>query len=339
MVNACALHASGGEDGRAPVRPPSPVARGNMIGAPQHIAVDVLTFDGQYEHRRRRGALHYKTMNTSPFELSIQVSSGTLRAHRFGAEAGPLTLCVPGLSANSRSFDFLGEALASSGRSIVALDLRGRGFSDITGPGTYGWSNHARDVLEAATKLGAQRFDLIGHSMGAFIGMEVTRRAPERVGKLVLIDAVGVPEAAAIMPILSAVSRLGAVHADVESYVAAVKGLGTVDPWSDYWERHYRYDLVPTRGGVSPRTDPGAVMEDLAYGSTQTPRALWPAIVAHCLLVRSSRPLGGGFIVSESDRDRFVETARRASAVDVDANHYGVMTHKATAQSIGSFLS
>jgi pimeloyl-ACP methyl ester carboxylesterase len=278
-------------------------------------------------------------MHPLPAERSLRVTSGTLRAHAFGPEAGPLVVCVHGLSANSRSFDFLAGRLASAGRRVVAIDLRGRGWSDITGPGTYGWPSHARDVLEAATVLGAERFDYVGHSMGAYIGMEVVRRAPERVGKMVLIDAVGMPEPAAILPILGAVKRLGAVHADVEAYLGALQRLGTVDPWNEYWERHYRYDLVPAGGGVSSRTDPTAVLEDLAYGSTQLPRTMWPALAAECLLVRSARPLGGGFIVSRADRDRFVATAPRARAVDVDANHYGVVMHAETASAIGGFLS
>jgi pimeloyl-ACP methyl ester carboxylesterase len=274
-----------------------------------------------------------------PDTLSLRVASGTLCAHRFGAANGPLTLCVHGLSANSRSFDFLAGALAASGRTVVALDLRGRGWSDVTAPGTYGWGSHAHDVLEAARVLGADRFDYVGHSMGAFVGMEVARRGEGRVGKIVLIDALGTPEAPALIPILAAVERLGAVHRDSDAYVAAVRRLGTVEPWSDYWETHYRYDLVPVPGGVSPRTDRVAVVEDLKYAGGQSPEAMWPSLPADSLLVRASRPLGGGFIVRERDRDRFLAAAPRRKAVDIDANHYGLMTHADTASAIVRHLS
>ena len=277
-------------------------------------------------------------MSIEPTALTLKLRSGSVRAHVFGREGASLTLCVHGLSANSRSFDYLGEALASDARRLVALDLRGRGWSDITGAGTYGWASHARDVLELATALGAERFDYVGHSMGAFVGMELARRAAARVSRMVLIDAVGTPEPAALPPILAAVKRLGTVHENADAYVATVQRLGTVDPWSAYWERHYRYDLVEARGGVRARTDAGAVLEDIAYASTQTPRAMWAAMAFRCLLVRSARPLGAGFVVSERDRDLFVARAPRASAVDVDANHYGVMTHADTAAAIGRFL-
>ena len=274
-----------------------------------------------------------------PVERTLEISSGRFRAHSFGPENGRLTLCVHGLSANSRSYDFLGAELATETRRLVAVDLRGRGHSAITGPGTYGWRNHARDVLEIAIQLGAERFDYIGHSMGAFIGLEVARMARERVERLVLIDAVGVPESAALLPILAAVQRLDTAHADVESYLAKVKGLGTLSPWSSVWETHYRYDLVPAPGGVRSRTDHAAVLEDMTYGSTQLPRSFWPMLTMPTLLVRAGRPLGQGFIVSASDRAEFLRSAPHGAAVDVDANHYGVMTHPGTVAAIRSFLS
>lgn len=278
-------------------------------------------------------------MPTTPVELTLDLPSGRFRAHSFGPEGGRLTLCVHGLSANSRSFDFLGQELASEDRRVVAIDLRGRGFSEITGPGTYGWHHHARDLLLAATHLGAERFDYLGHSMGAFIGMEVATMAPERVESLVLIDAVGVPEAASLVPILAAVQRLGSVHADADAYVAKVRSLGTIAPWGPVWETHYRYDLIAASGGVRPRTDHAAVLEDIAYAATQQPRDHWSHLTMRTLLVRSGLPLGTGFIVSAADRAEFLRVAPRGEAVDVEANHYGVIAHPRTAAAIRSFLA
>lgn len=270
--------------------------------------------------------------------FDLTVASGVLRAHRFGPGDGRLVLCVPGLSANSRSFDYLAGELGATGHRVVTLDLRGRGQSSITPAGTYGWQNHARDILDAATALGAERFSLVGHSMGAFIGMVVAGRAPLRVRRLVLIDAAGVPEAAAVAPILTAVQRLGAVYPSAEAYLDRVRGIGTM-PWGEVWERHYRYDLVPAPGGVRARTDRTAVFEDMAYGAIQHPPGLWPALAMRPLLVRAALPLGAGFIVSAADRNRFVATVARARAVDVDANHYGIITHPATAAALRTHLA
>jgi len=274
----------------------------------------------------------------APPLLSFTLPSGTLRAQRFG-EGKALTLCAHGLSANSCSFVRLGETLGSEERTVVALDLRGRGLSDVTPPGTYGWSNHARDVLAVADALGVERFDYVGHSMGAYIGMALARQAAKRVRRMVLIDAVGLPEPLSLVPIAAAVRRLGSVHASADAYIDAVRRLGTIEPWTGYWERHYRYELVATSRGVRSRTDATAVLEDMVYASTQSPRALWSALTMETLLVRAARPLGGGFIVSERDRDAFVATAPRARAADIDANHYGVVMHEETGREIARFLS
>ena len=68
---------------------------------------------------------------------------------RWGAADAPTVLCVPGLSANLCGFDRLAEARGDT-LQLVAINLRGRGRSEVTGAGTYGWRNHARDVLAIA---------------------------------------------------------------------------------------------------------------------------------------------------------------------------------------------
>jgi len=99
-------------------------------------------------------------------DFDLELLRGRLRARRFGDSSGVTALCVPGLSSNSRVFERLGERFEREGRSLVAFDLRGRGRSEVTEPGTYGWENHARDVLEAAEAMGIEQFDFVGHSMG-----------------------------------------------------------------------------------------------------------------------------------------------------------------------------
>ena len=47
-------------------------------------------------------------------------------------------------------------------------------------------------------RYGAESFDLIGHSMGGFIGMTLAAQQPQRCSRLVLIDALGVPEPSAL---------------------------------------------------------------------------------------------------------------------------------------------
>jgi pimeloyl-ACP methyl ester carboxylesterase len=91
--------------------------------------------------------------------IDLQLSSGRLRALRSGPAGGIAAVCVPGLSANARSFDAVAAMLVERGRPVIALDLRGRGYSPATPPGTYGWLRHARDVLDVARQLGSGAID------------------------------------------------------------------------------------------------------------------------------------------------------------------------------------
>lgn len=278
------------------------------------------------------------TPSGSPLELSL--ASGHLHAERSGGNRGTVVLCIPGLSANLRGFDFLAERLASEKRSVVTLDLRGRGQSEATEPGTYGWMSHALDVLGVADALGAAQFTVLGQSMGAFVAMEIARLAPERLSAVVLIDACGAPDPSAVPLIRAAVERLGTAYPSLEAYLALVQRLGTVRPWSPYWERYFRYELVPVEGGVRARSDRAAVLEDAAYGEGHDPRALWRYLTMPVLLLRATQPLvdGAGFIVPSAERDAFLVQVGSASLVEVDANHYGINTHPAASEAIAAFL-
>jgi pimeloyl-ACP methyl ester carboxylesterase len=275
-------------------------------------------------------------------DFDLQLSGGQLRAHRFGDPAGELVLCVPGLSANSRWFDYLGERMAGPGRQIVALDLRGRGHSAVTAPGTYGYRNHAHDVIEAAQALGAARFDFVGHSMGAYVGMEAAAsKTAARLRRLVLIDGLGTPRYAAVRSIFRNLQRLDVVHPSPEDYLASVRSLKLVDPWSEYWERSYRYELVVVPGGVRARTLRGPVQEDITYGTVHDARRLWSKISVPVLALRALRSISGanGFIVTAFDLRHFARAVRDAATQEIDANHYDIMTHADTLAAIQRFLS
>ena len=273
-----------------------------------------------------------------PASLDLQLSSGSLRALRRGPESGPKVLCVPGLSANARSFDAVAGRLAGRGCDVVVLDLRGRGFSPATPAGTYGWRRHADDVLEAAQALGFSTMDLLGHSMGAFVSMQTAALEPVRVRRLVLIDAAGVPEPAVIPPILAALQRLGVVYPSAEAYCDAARRAAVAVPW-ELWGPHYLYDLEPATGGVWSRTSKAAVLEDAVYGGNHDASLFWEALRMPTLLVRATRPLpGGGLVVGAQLRDAFLAAVPASEVAEVDANHYGVMADPGALSAIDEFL-
>lgn len=276
--------------------------------------------------------------------LDLALPGGRVRAERRGPHDAPLCICIPGITANLRSFDVLAPALATAGLQVAAIDLRGRGHSETTAPGTYGWPAHAIDVVGVAEALGATRFDVVGHSMGGFVGIQLAADFPDRVRRLVLVDALGAPEPSSIPPIIAASQRLGVAQPDAATYIATVRASTAIDEWSDLWQRYYEYELEDAPGGgVISRTSREATAEDGAYGmqAAATLPELWARIACPVLLVRASRPIvpGAGHIVSAADRDRLGEAIPGARWVEVDANHYGVIAHPGTAAAVLEFLS
>jgi hypothetical protein len=169
--------------------------------------------------------------------------------------------------------------------------------------------------------------------------------AQKRLEKTVLIDVCGVPEPATLPLIGAAVGRLGTVYPSVDAHLDNVKRIGTVQPWSDYFERYLRYELQAVSengGGVTSRTCKAAVLEDAAEPSRRDIYALWPSLRGHpVLLLRAARELlpGHGYIVSQSDAAHFATEVPSASVKEIDANHYGIITAEATAIAIASFLN
>jgi pimeloyl-ACP methyl ester carboxylesterase len=164
----------------------------------------------------------------------IPLASGVVHVESNGDPLGRLVLCVHGLSANCRSFDRVVPALAAAGHHIVTMDLRGRGRSEISPPGEYGWDSHVRDLLEIGDYYGADSFDVVGHSMGGFIGMTLAAHYRRRCTRLVLIDALGVPEPSALPPIARSVSRLGRTFPSTAAALSYVRSSGTIAPWNEF---------------------------------------------------------------------------------------------------------
>jgi len=176
--------------------------------------------------------------------------------------------------------------------------------------------------------------------MGAFVSMEVAAIDAGRIRRLVLIDGVGVPEAAAIPPIRAAVERLGAVFPSAEVYCETIRKIGAAVPW-EVWGPAYLYDLEEVPGGVRSRTSKEAVLEDAVYGSTHDAGHFWKWLRMPVLLVRAARPLlpSTGFIVGAALRDAFLAAVPSAQAVEVDANHYGVVAHPDALRAIADFCA
>jgi 3-oxoadipate enol-lactonase len=97
----------------------------------------------------------------------------------------PLIL-LHGGGGDSSTWDRVASAFAATHR-VYAVDLRGFGATSRGGP--YGFMPMRDDILGLLDVLGADRYDLVGHSMGGTVAWLAAQQQPDRVAHLVVEDS------------------------------------------------------------------------------------------------------------------------------------------------------
>ncbi|MEO5630127.1 MAG: alpha/beta hydrolase [Thermomonas sp.] len=122
-------------------------------------------------------------------EFHVDIPMGRIAGLRNDA-GGARVLALHGWLDNAASFIPLAQHL--HGIDLVAIDQPGHGRSAHLPPGTdYSFVGAINAILDVADALGWERFALLGHSMGAGIGSLIAAACPERIERLVAIEALG----------------------------------------------------------------------------------------------------------------------------------------------------
>lgn len=135
----------------------------------------------------------------------------------FAVDRGPLhgerppLVLVHGLLVTHHAFRAVLEPLAAD-RRVIALDLPGCGESDRPPPDEadgYALEWLGARVDEALGALGVDRCDVLAHSFGGAVAVELALAVPALVRRLVLVDAVVFPMELPVQGKLALVPRLG----------------------------------------------------------------------------------------------------------------------------------
>ena len=111
------------------------------------------------------------------------------------ADSSPIVL-IHGTSASLHTWDGWAEQLRKR-RRVIRFDLPGFGLTGPNASGDYSDAAHARFVIDVADALGLARFVVGGNSLGGETAWRTALLAPQRVERLILVDAAGyafVPE-------------------------------------------------------------------------------------------------------------------------------------------------
>jgi pimeloyl-ACP methyl ester carboxylesterase len=119
------------------------------------------------------------------------VEANGIRQHVVIGGDGPPLLLLHGWPENWYAWRYLMPALARN-YTVIAPDQRGIGLSEKTSGG-YDVGTLADDAAALMTKLGYERFAVVGHDTGYFIGYALAADHRDRVDRMALAEVPGPP--------------------------------------------------------------------------------------------------------------------------------------------------
>src|SRR5215213_10351204 len=120
----------------------------------------------------------------------VSVDGAHVHYQEFGDPSKPTIVLIHGYTASLYVWKTTAPMLADAGFHVIALDLLGFGYSDKPSWFDYAISSQARIVARFMNRLGIGRATIVGSSYGGAVAATLALDYPERVEKLVLVDAV-----------------------------------------------------------------------------------------------------------------------------------------------------
>ncbi|VVD97955.1 alpha/beta fold hydrolase [Pandoraea fibrosis] len=130
-------------------------------------AADVFSFPADFKHQ---------TIATNGARIHVRVGGH-----------GPAVVLLHGYGETGDMWAPLAAKLAAN-HTVVVPDLRGMGLSDHPAAG-YDKKNEARDIAGVLDSLQIGKVDVVAHDIGNMVAYAFAAEQPERVTKLVLMDA------------------------------------------------------------------------------------------------------------------------------------------------------
>lgn len=255
--------------------------------------------------------------------------TGTVKAgdvelfyRRFGAAGATPILIVHGLSYFSYDWIPVASELASAGREVVAMDMRGFGDSTWSPSQAYGIGDFAGDCIAVMDHLGWDKVNLMGHSMGGRNSTWCAAENPDRMSTLILCDYSPVNAKAGSERVTKTVAGVPDVFPSVDdalSYFGKDPSLPADDPYRKRMEAY----LKPVDGGFIVKRDTfhrerfRKVLAGEGGGGGPDMWAKLAEVKCPTLVVRGTR----SDMFAEENVDTVKATNPNITLVQVDASH------------------
>lgn len=282
-------------------------------------------------------------------EITYKGEGGlALYARDYPGASGPArcpVLCIHGLTRNSADFEDVAPWIASQGRRVLAVDVRGRGRSDRdSDPKRYHPKVYAADMLTLLDRLGIARAVFVGTSMGGIITMAVAMKRLNAIAAAVLNDVGPVISMKGLTRIAGYVGKGRAVETwdDAAAYIKSINETAfpdnTMADWQVWARRTFRSDEA---GRVALDYDPQIAAS--IQGAKLKPTSL-AAKLLYRRLARNRPTLLIRGALSDLVENAEADYMRRAAPSLVYAEvpgvgHAPMLTEPAARQALSSFLA
>ena len=173
-----------------------------------------------------------------------------LYARDYAGSSGPArcpVVCIHGLTRNSGDFEDVAPWIASQGRRVIAVDVRGRGRSERDrNPANYHPRVYVKDMIALLEQAGIARAVFIGTSMGGIITMALAAKRLDAIAAAVLNDVGPVISMAGLARIRGYVGRGKPVRTwdDAAEYIRVINETAfpanTAADWQRWARRTFR---------------------------------------------------------------------------------------------------
>lgn len=237
----------------------------------------------------------------------------------------PPIVLLHGLSANANEFCGLVDSGLAPAHRVVAPDLRGRARSSKPDSG-YAMEDHAADVFALMDHLRLSQVVLGGHSFGGLLSIFMAARYPERVSKVIVIDAAIEVHPDVRDMLRASLGRLERTLPSTDAYLDQLRSASYVNGmWDRYMEGYYRAEIRENPdGSAQSMTSSSAIAQALDGAQAEDWESLVKNVRQPVLLFNATEgygPPGSPPLVPPELAKRTAAAFSNCKYVPVSANH------------------
>lgn len=262
----------------------------------------------------------------APANHLLETNDITLHYIEYAQEQAKTLVCLHGVTANAHAFDGLVAKGLNENYRVVAPDLRGRGLSSHPAFG-YSMEEHAKDIIGLLDHLHIQKAFLVGHSFGGYLSFYLAANYPDRVEKLVILDAALEMNPDIIEMLAPAMGRLDKKYDSWDTYLKERKAAPYMTFWSDDMLSYLKADVMKTEeGGVTPRANIANIVQCSLGVSAEPWEVFIPQITQPTLLLNAMDAYTlGQPLLPEYKAKETVEMMKDCQYGAIDGNHQTMM--------------